>query len=165
MQPKVPTYRPISGWKLVILSIEVTLLVILVNILYGPSSWDAPLVIALGLYYLYLFTVVRYLRRHHKNGVRLFKSGNFREAIPEFEASYRFFDTHRWVDKGSVLTMSSISPYTYRELALLNIGFCYSQIGEGAKAKQFYEQTLREYPNNGLKATLNMIAAIENKIV
>ena len=35
-------------------------------------------------------------------------------------------------------------------MALCNIAFCYSQIGNGTKAIAFYKKTLEEFPENGL---------------
>ncbi|WP_144803871.1 tetratricopeptide repeat protein [Maribacter sp. MAR_2009_72] len=51
---------------------------------------------------------------------------------------------------------------SYREMALANIGYCYSQIGDGKKAKEYYERTLKEFPGSGLaKSALNMMNSVE----
>ncbi|PHQ61052.1 MAG: hypothetical protein COC08_06375 [Maribacter sp.] len=51
---------------------------------------------------------------------------------------------------------------SYREMALANIGFCYSQIGDGIKSKEYYERTLKEFPESGLaKSALKMMSAME----
>jgi Tfp pilus assembly protein PilF len=47
-------------------------------------------------------------------------------------------------------------------MGLCNIAFCYSQTGNGLKAKEVYTQTLQEYPENGLaNAGLNMLTSLE----
>lgn len=48
-------------------------------------------------------------------------------------------------------------------MGLCNIAFCYSQIGNGQKAKDYYEQALKEFPENGLAtAGLNIIKSVGN---
>jgi len=47
-------------------------------------------------------------------------------------------------------------------MGLCNIAFCYSQINNGQKAKEYYELTLKEFPDNGLAiAGLRMINSIQ----
>ena len=47
-------------------------------------------------------------------------------------------------------------------MALLNIAFCYGQIDQGKKSKEFYQRTLNEFPNSSLAASaLKMIGSIE----
>jgi len=50
-------------------------------------------------------------------------------------------------------------------MALNNIAFCYGQIGQGSKAIEYYERTLKEYPDSGIaKAGLNFLNSVkENK--
>lgn len=51
----------------------------------------------------------------------------------------------------------------YREMALINIAFAHGQIGNGNKAKEFYQRTLDEFPNNIMaSAALKMIESIEH---
>ena len=35
-------------------------------------------------------------------------------------------------------------------MALNNIAFCYGQLGDGEKAKEYYERTLNEFPDSGI---------------
>ena len=49
-------------------------------------------------------------------------------------------------------------------MGLCNIAFCYSQTGNGSKAIEFYQQTLKDYPENGMaKAGLNMLNSLKEK--
>jgi tetratricopeptide (TPR) repeat protein len=84
------------------------------------------------------------------------------EALPLFEKSVAYFSKNRWIDKYRFITLLSSSGLTYREMGLCNIAFCYSQTGNGLKAKEVYTQTLQEYPENGLaNAGLNMLTSLE----
>jgi hypothetical protein len=49
---------------------------------------------------------------------------------------------------------------SYREMALCNAAFAYSQLGDGARAIYLYEQTLLEFPDSSLAASsLQMLRA------
>ena len=49
---------------------------------------------------------------------------------------------------------------SYREMALCNAAFAYAQVGEGTRAIQLYEQTLREFPSSSLAtSSLQMLRA------
>ncbi|RYZ22546.1 MAG: hypothetical protein EOO10_21625 [Chitinophagaceae bacterium] len=52
---------------------------------------------------------------------------------------------------------------SYREMALCNVAFCYSQIGEGKMAIDWYTRTLKEFPESGLAQTaLRMLYSSES---
>jgi tetratricopeptide (TPR) repeat protein len=97
----------------------------------------------------------------------LIKEGKFEEAIACFEKSYHFFSRNSWIDKYRYVTLFSASKMSYKEMALCNIAFCYSQVNEGLKAIEYYERTLQEFPENGLAKTglkmLNSVQQIEKK--
>ena len=94
--------------------------------------------------------------------MRLVHKKEFQNAIPYFHKSYDFFNKHSWIDKYRYVTLLSSSKMCYREMALNNIAFCYSQIGEGDKAVEYYSQTLEEYPDNEMaKAALNFISSVD----
>ena len=94
--------------------------------------------------------------------MQLVKKHEYAGAIQFFEASYRFFTDNSWIDKYRYITLLSSSAMDYREMALCNIAFCYSQIGEGPKARAYYQQVLKTYPDNGLAQTaLRMMESVE----
>ena len=94
--------------------------------------------------------------------MQLLRIGQYPEAIARFEASYIFFTRHVWIDRYRSIVMMSPSAASYREAALINIAFCYAQIGQGAEAKNYYLRTLHEFPESGLaKAALTLIESIE----
>nr|WP_295934617.1 hypothetical protein [uncultured Dyadobacter sp.] len=113
--------------------------------------------------YLVLSNLLRFLAlKDHNQAVKCIKAGDFMNAIPRFQSSYDFLDSYPWIDKYRYLTLLSSSKISFREMALNNIAFCYSQIGEGEKAISYYKRMLAEYPDSDLaKAALNFIAAIQ----
>jgi tetratricopeptide (TPR) repeat protein len=112
-----------------------------------------------SLTYLALSWSLRYfIPSAHRKGMSLVKKENFQEAIPFFEKSYDFFKMYDWLDKYRFVTLLSSSKISYKEMALNNIAFCYGQIGDGYKSKEFYERTLVEFPDSGLaKAGLRLL--------
>jgi tetratricopeptide (TPR) repeat protein len=117
------------------------------------------------LTYLIISISLRFIiPRDQRNGMSLIKQEKFSEAIEYFEKSYDFFSRHNWIDKYRFLTLLSSSRMCYKEMALANIAFCYGQIGNGLKSKEYYEKTLQEFPDNGIaKAGLNLINSTTNK--
>lgn len=130
-----------------------------------------------GLYYIlgvahsFLFGIVTYLVgssliqfvavKDHRQAGRAVKSGDFRAAVAGFQSGYDFLNKYPWIDKYRYVVLLSSSKISFREMALNNIAFCYSQIGEGEKAISYYNQMLSEFPDSDLaKAALNFIAAI-----
>lgn len=82
--------------------------------------------------YLILVLVVRnILAFHHRKGIRCFKKGNYAQAIPQFLKSYDFFTKYIWLDKYRFIFLFSASRISYKEMALINTAFCYSQIENG----------------------------------
>ena len=148
-------------------------------------SWLSllPQMIILGLFSLlwyqfdstnfFLYTAITYflvaqlLRRTiakaHRKGMAKFKSGQFEEAIACFEKSYRYFVDHNWVDQYRFLTLLSSGKMSYKEMALNNIAFCHGQLGNGKLAKEYYQKTLDEFPDNELaKAGLRLLNSMND---
>ncbi len=47
-------------------------------------------------------------------------------------------------------------------MALINIAFAYGQMGNGERAKEYYERARREFPQSAMaQAALNMIRSAE----
>ncbi|GAA4052600.1 hypothetical protein GCM10022409_44360 [Hymenobacter glaciei] len=110
------------------------------------------------------FMLRNIVAKDHRRGMQLVKKPAYMEAIPFFESSYQYFTANAWVDKYRYLTLLSSSGMCYREMALCNIAFCYSQIGEGQKARAYYQRVLEVYPNNGLAQTaLRMMESVEKQ--
>ena len=117
--------------------------------------WGLVLNIALKLVARSLLT------SQHREGVKLIRISKFAEATPCFLASYKSMVRHPWIDRFRWLLLGE-NQLSYREMALCNAAFCYSQLGEGRKAIDLYEQALREFPNSSLAtASLNMLRSVQ----
>ena len=127
-------------------------LVGLAHLVFG-GAWSEAFLIGAGLYLVYSSGSRAILAREHKAGMRLTKRGGFAEAIPHYEKSLAFFERHAWVDRWRALTMLSSGRLSYREMALVNIAFCYSQVGEGEKAEAYYRRTLADFPDSVIART------------
>ncbi len=151
----LPTVRQISWIATIPQFAAIVVLVTLCCLAFGVSN--GPLV-GSGIYLVYSFGSRLLLVRDHKRGLILLNAGRFKEAIEAFEESYRFFSEHLWIDRFRSIVLMSPSAMTYHEMALCNIAFAYSQMGDGAGAEGYYRRTLDEFPENGLaKASLKMI--------
>ncbi|MFM2093789.1 MAG: hypothetical protein RIS70_913 [Planctomycetota bacterium] len=114
-------------------------------------------------YLIYSYASRLLLARYHRQGVRRSRAGQFREAIPLHQQSYEFFSRHTWLDRYRAITMMSPSAMSYREMALINIAFAHSQLGDGKTAKAYYERALQEFPQSGMaRAALRFIHSVEN---
>ena len=119
-----------------------------------------------AVYFIYLFASRKFIPRAHRRGIRLSQAQQFEEAIRSHEESYEFFTRHSWLDRYRSITMMSSSAISYREMALLNIAFAYSQIGNGEKAKKCYQRALKEFPDSVMAtAALRMMESVERKRV
>ena len=84
-----------------------------------------------AVYLIYSFSFRKLIPRAHRRGVRLLQTQHFEDGIRAHEESYQFFTRHAWLDRYRSITMMSPSATSYREMALMNIAFAYSQIGNG----------------------------------
>lgn len=126
--------------------------------MYHLLKFRAPFFFGALTYLILSFGLRSLLIGDHMKGIILVKQQKFEDAIPLFEKSVEFFSKNAWIDKFRFLTLLSSSKMTYKEMGLCNIAFCYSQTGNGQKAKAYYEQALKEFPENGLAiAGLKMI--------
>ncbi len=105
--------------------------------------------------------IVRYtITRHHVKGLQLVKAQRFSDAAVAFQKSLDFFEGHPNLDKWRSVIFLSPGKYSYREMALLNLGYVYGQIGEGDKAEQCYKKALEMNPrNDAARAALNLLNA------
>ena len=127
----------------------------------------APPAIANGLIiilYMAIILALRGIPRNHRKGVKFFKSGQYAQAISEFQKSYEFFMKHAWIDKYRFFVLLSSSRISYKEMALLNTAFCYTQTGQGGLAKEYYEKTLAQFPDSEMaKSALRMMQSLTDE--
>ena len=156
---RVPTVRPIS-WPATIPQFVALATAVAV----GWTITHSALGVFFGsiAYLIYSFGSRKLLLRAHRRGIRLTQNQQYEDAIPAHEKSYEFFSRHAWLDRYRCITMMSPSAMSFREMALINIAFAYSQIGKGRKAKEYYRRALDEFPDSGMaNAALNMIESAE----
>jgi hypothetical protein len=136
-------------------------LAVVVHIAFPNLDLPLDICVAALVYMLFCRFMRTRFARDHKNGMKAYHAQKFREAITHCEASYRFFSAHRWLDQGRSLFFGIASPNSYRVIALCNMAYCHAQSGDGQKARELYEQALREQPNCTLaSASLNMLHSV-----
>ncbi len=123
-----------------------------------------PFIFGALTYLILSFGLRNLIAKNHRKGINFIKQQKFTDAIPYFHESIDYFSKNAWIDKYRFMTILSSSKMSYREMGLCNIAFCYSQTGDGQKAKEFYQQTLKDYPENGMAiAGLNMLKSLDHK--
>lgn len=157
MAAQIPVASPVSWFSVV----PQLLLMWLLMVGYSQAGVDEFIVCGALTYVVISLLLRNTLAWHHRAGMRLVKKHRFLAAIPAFKKSYAFFEARPWLDKYRFLTLLSSSKMCYREMALCNIAFCHSQLGEGQQAMAYYHHTLELYPNNGLaQAALRMMQSV-----
>ena len=159
MASNVPTIRQLSWLSFFPQFIFIGLIIYL----YHLANFEEPFIFGALTYSLLAFGLRKLIAKNHRQGMSLVKQQKFADALPYFEKSVEYFSKNNWVDKYRFLTLLSSSKMTYKEMGLCNIAFCYSQTGNGQKAKEYYQQALNEFPENGLAlAGLNMLKSVDN---
>ena len=159
MSSKVPVVRQVA-WLSVLPQFAVMGGLILMWYFIGVERY----VFNGALNYLLISIPLRsILTRFHRKGMRKVKRENYADAILDFQKSIEFFTKYSWIDKYRFLFLLSSSRMAYREMAFNNIAFCYGQTGNGEKAIEYYELTLREYPGSGMaKVGLQMLKSVKS---
>ena len=161
MASNVPIVRQVAWISLIP---QLLLMGFLMCIFY-LLDFSEPYIFGALAYLMLSFCLKNLITKNHKQGIELVKQKKFATAISFFEKSVDYFTKNNWVDEYRYLTLLSSSKMTYKEMGLCNIAFCYSQTGNGQKAKQYYELALREFPDNGIASVgLNMMNSFEQKM-
>ena len=154
MSSKTPTVKQVA-WISIIPQLIVMGLLIFIWYQFNQKDF---IIYGAGSYLILSYILRSSIPKDHRVGMKKVKTENFESAIPDFEKSYEFFKKHGWIDKYRFLVLLSSSRITYKEMALNNIAFCYGQIGQGDKSREYYERTLKEYPDSGMaKAGLRLL--------
>lgn len=159
MFSKKPVVRRIAWISLLPQLLVMVIFITISKILFAQSvfAFDIGL-----LSYVMSSILLRHLvPRNHRKGMRLYKAGDYTQAIHEFEKSYDFFTKYAWVDKYRYMVLLSASRMSYTEMALVNAAFCYTQVGDGRKAREYYNKALQQFPDSELaKAALRMMDSL-----
>jgi len=163
MPQRVPTVSQIS-WPATIPQFAALGLAILVGWCFTRS--ENGMLAGASAYLVYSLAARQLIPSDHRRGVRQSLSQQYEQAIHSHKASYNFFTRHSWLDRYRSITMMSPSAMSFREMALVNIAFAYSQIGNGEKAKEYYLRTLDEFPESGMASSaLRMIESAQQSSV
>jgi len=155
----IPKFRPIS-WISLIPQLIIMGLIMMIWYQFEKSNF----ILFGAMTYLIISQVLkRVIPKEHRKGIVKLNQEQFENAIPYFERSYTFFQKNEWVDKYRYVTLLSSAKISFREMALMNIAFCYGQIGKGKLAKEYYERTLKEFPNSSMaKVSLKFLNSMSN---
>ena len=143
---KTPIVRPIS-WSNASITIGVLCLFVFLGIALGGTTG------ALLSSFAYLITAIvsrSLLTKHHRRAIKHCKLQEFEKAIVEFHDSVQFFTQHNWIDRYRALIIFSAAEMSFREMGLVSLGFCHAQLGDGESSREYYQQCLRDFPNNGI---------------
>jgi hypothetical protein len=148
MSAQIPVGRQMA-WISVIPHLAVMALIVAGFYIAGSKDYFLNGIIT----YVILSICLRiFIPRFHREGMHRVKRKDFSTAIISFEKS--FFSKYEWVDKYCFLALLSSSALSYRDMALCNIAFCYSQIGEGAKTMSYYKKALQQTLKMDLQSQL-----------
>lgn len=162
VKSKAPTVRQISWISTIPQFITLTLLIGLSVLLWWPTINFLSVSVGALIYLIYSIGSRRLLTRHHRRGIDLVNRGKYTEAIEAYERSYDFFSKYAWVDRFRALTMMTPVKQTFHEMALLNIAYCYVQLGDKAQTKSYYQRVLDEFPDSAMaQSALRFIETIE----
>jgi tetratricopeptide (TPR) repeat protein len=145
------------SWAAVIPQLVVMMVALLLASQLFP---DTGLLWGASAFLLYSLGSRNLIAREHRAGMRLVRHQQFEAAIARFQKSLEFFDRYPWIDRLRAIFLVSPSAISYREMALANMAFCYSQIGRGEDARRYYERCLERFPDSGIaSAALRMMDA------
>ncbi|WMJ87662.1 tetratricopeptide repeat protein [Anaerocolumna sp. MB42-C2] len=145
MASKLPVVKQTKYSYVLLSSILLIIISYGIFLLMGISF---PIEESLIVYLVISYTGKAILPKNHKKGLNYIKNNQYDDAIVEFHESYVFFSKYKWVDKYRHIVMLSTSQFSYIEMALVNMAYCYGQIGQIEKAKELYQQVLNEFPDN-----------------
>jgi tetratricopeptide (TPR) repeat protein len=162
LKTRMPVVRDVAWILTVPQFASMALLVVLSIALFWERIGIFSVSLGLFIYLAYSFGSRRLLLRHHRRGLAFVRQGSYPEAIAAFEASYAFFARRVWLDRMRALTMMMPSRQSVREMALINIAYCYGQSGDKDQTKAYYQRALAEFPNSYMAQTaLNFIDTVE----
>jgi tetratricopeptide (TPR) repeat protein len=152
-----------TNWLLVIPQLVVmAVLIVIVAAVFKPEPLFLSGTYGAGLYLIYSYGSRWLLLKSHRQGMQLTREKNYPAAIQKFDESYQFLSRYPWIDRYRYFTLMSPSAMHYREMALINIAFCYAQLGNIDKTKAYYQRAIAEYPDSEMaKIALNFITSVE----
>ena len=155
---KTPIIRAIERPRIIPSLVAIGLVSFAFKTLAQLNDWALSFLLGYLFITAYRFLVRFTLTKYHAKGIRMMKAGRFHEAIDAFQESFGFFDKYSFLDRWRSFVFLMPGKYDYKEMALLNLGYIYGQIGEGHSAEEVYKKCLDLYPNNGIaESALNLL--------
>ncbi len=118
------------------------------NFLLPAENKGSSVYYAVMCYLLYSVISRHLILTFHRKGTKALHREKHEEALALFTKSKQFFERYSWLDKYRYFTMMSPSSFSYKEIAMMNIAFTYSQQEKFDLTKKAYVELLEEYPNN-----------------
>jgi tetratricopeptide (TPR) repeat protein len=128
-------------------------LAFVVAVAFGVTNPPLAFLVSAVAHSVFARIMRAWLTANFQRGVSLLRASRFSDAAPAFECSYAELGRRPWIDRFRFVLLGAASAMSYREMALCNAAFSYSQVGDGARAIQLYEEALREFPNSSLAAS------------
>ena len=144
MASRIPVVRNMNYLYLT-LQVAIMLLIILILFMVGIEQY---LLLGIALYLLLSVYLKVLIPKWHRKGVYLLKKGKLELAILSFQRSYEYFTRYEWIDRYRTFTLFSTSNFSYKEMALMNIIYCFEQLGDRGMADKYHGILSRQYPNN-----------------
>lgn len=160
MNTKTPIFKQ-TAW----ISAIPQLIVMAIFILTWRATGQKDFILYGAISYLAVSFSLRWIIPiDHRRGISHVRKQEFEAAIPHFQKSYDFFKEKEWIDKNRYLTLLSSSKMSYREMALINLAFCYGQVGNGTKSLETYHQTLNEFPDCIMaQQAIKLLSSVKNE--
>src|SRR4051812_11638021 len=117
MSQRMPVLRQLQWVGLIPQFVAIAVLAITVRVAFPNLEVPVDIFIGALLYLIFCRVMRARFARDHKSGMRAYHAQKFQDAISHFEASYRFFSTHRWLDTWRSLLFGVASPNPYRVIA------------------------------------------------
>ena len=159
MAKSTPTIRVIH-WPSVVL--QVLFLALLIQILsWAGITKPLPFIVGPIIFLLLSFGMRYWLGRDHQLGMKSIRMEQFHAAFDHFQESVNFFEKYPWVDRFRALTLFSASRMCFREMGMVNMAYCYGQMGRGEEMEKLYREVAKQYPDNPIARTV--LDMIDNK--
>ena len=144
MAKKIPTIRNINYFYL-IPQVGIMLVFIFAFYLLGIEHY---IILGVSIYFLLSIYLKVLIPKWHRKGIYLLKKGKLDLAILSFQRSYEYFRKHSWIDQYRVFVLFSSSRDSYQEMALMNIIYCFEQLGDQKSARRYHQILQDEFPDN-----------------
>lgn len=146
MSPKIPVIHK-TNFSAYIVQAGILLLIIFILYLFSVTKYS---IVGLAAYFLLSIYVKVLIPKWHRKGLYYIKKGALQEAILSFEKSYQYFKANQWIDRYRAFVLLSTSQLSYMEMALVNIIYCYQQLGDQNMARKYMKKLKEEFPDNKL---------------